>query len=88
MKTFKYYHDSQHGWLAVKKNLLKELSISQKISSYSYQRGQTVYLEEDSDLDIFFKAYNSKYGIDPICESYYHDGNSPIRSYDCFVREQ
>ena len=58
MKTpikFKFYADAGHGWLAVKRDLLIKLEILDKITHYSYQRGKTVYLEEDCDMPLFLQ---------------------------------
>lgn len=53
----KYFHsDSGHGWLAVKRKEVEELGISGAISDFSYQKGKTVYLEEDKDLSTFKTA--------------------------------
>lgn len=61
-KVFKFYSDSSHGWLAVKTKLLAELNLTNEISSSSYTKGQTNYLEEDSDLPKFTAAYQAKFG--------------------------
>lgn len=84
MKPFKFYSDPGHGWLAVKRKLLRDLNIIDKISQYSYQRGKTVYLEEDRDSSIFFQAYQKKYGEKPTYIEKIYDGVHPIRSYDDF----
>jgi len=86
-QVFKKYDDPGHGWLAVKRQLLIDLGIIDKITSCSYQRGKTVYLEEDLDLSTFWQAYEQKTGNAPryIVKTQCH-GNSPIRSYDCFKR--
>jgi len=81
MKTFKMYSDPSHGWLAVKKELLVELNIAHKISTYSYQRGKTVYLEEDRDASLFIVTYEKKVGELLIAEKH-TDKRHPIRSYD------
>ena len=53
----KYFHsDSGHGWLAVKRKEVEELGISGAISDFSYQKGKTVYLEEDKDMATFKTA--------------------------------
>ena len=54
----KYYTDPGHGWVAVKRKLLNDLGIADKITYFSYQKGQTVYLEEDCDLATFATAMN------------------------------
>jgi hypothetical protein len=64
-KTYKLHTDPGHGWLAVRRKELVELSIADKITRYSYAKGETVYLEEDCDLTTFFTAYRAKYGVDP-----------------------
>ena len=55
MKAIKtvFYSDPGHGWLRVPKKILVELGIQDKISSFSYMKGQYVYLEEDADLSLF-----------------------------------
>ena len=51
-----YYTDGAHGWYAVKRSLIDELGIAQRITPFSYQKGGTVYLEEDCDAGVFFNA--------------------------------
>lgn len=79
---YKFYCDPGHGWMAVKAHEIINLGILHKISSYSYIRGKTVYLEEDCDAAEFFKAYREKYGADPKYTYKHTDRRSPIRSYD------
>lgn len=77
----KFYSDLGHGWLAVKRSLLKKLGILNKITPYSYQKGNTVYLEEDCDAGTFLDAVKNEMEItieDKYCE------RSPIRSYESF----
>jgi hypothetical protein len=59
MKTYKFYSDPAHAWLAVKRKELIELGLENPISSYSYQRGDTVYLEEDQDATLFINTLKS-----------------------------
>ena len=88
MKTYKFYADPGHGWLAVKIEELMQLGIITQISSYSYMRGATAYLEEDCDASLFFNAYKDKYGSDPK-HTYRHTNNrSPIRNYDSYNRNK
>lgn len=82
MKPYKFYSDCGHGWFAVKIKELLELNVITKISSYSYIRGETAYLEEDCDASIFFDAYREKYNCEP---NLLHKGTvirSAIRSYE------
>ena len=80
-KTYIFHSDSGHGWMAVKRIELKELNIENQISHYSYQKGDTVYLEEDQDATIFINEFKKMFGREPLYKESYIDGNSPIRSY-------
>jgi hypothetical protein len=85
----KFYSDPGHGWYAVKRKLIVELGLIGEISGFSYQRGKTVYLEEDSDAPKVFRALNQQ-GYDtativrPILAT-----NTPhrIRNYESFRNE-
>lgn len=57
MKTFKYYQTGTNGYLAVKRKLLNTLGLTSKVSTNSYQKGQTVYLDQDTDAQLFKQAY-------------------------------
>ncbi len=81
-KTYIFHHDPGHGWLAVKRSELAQLGILNKISSCSYQRGKTVYLEEDCDATLFFQAKNATPRTLNIRESFQE--NTPIRNYQPF----
>jgi hypothetical protein len=84
-KTYKFYCDPGHGWLAVKRADLDTLGIAHKITHFSFERGQTVYLEEDCDVATFFKAYEAKFGYAPKnVEGGHTNNSSPIRSYPRF----
>lgn len=60
-KTFTVvvYSDPGHAWGKVKRQVLNNLGIADKVSPYSYQLRDNVYLEEDCDLallhDTLFK---------------------------------
>jgi hypothetical protein len=58
--TYSFYSDPGHGWLHVKLDELVELGIQDKISHYSYIRGNDVYLEEDCDMSTFMNAMEAK----------------------------
>ena len=79
--TLKFYSDAGHGWVAVKSKVLVELGIADKISSYSYQRGETKYLEEDSDYSTLVAALKFRGWDYKIVDGKFQD-RSPIRSYD------
>ena len=84
-ETFKIkvYADPGHAWGAVKRQVLFDLGIADKITPYSYQRGDTVYLEEDCDLARLTTALSGK-GIWIQQVEKHTNGRSPIRSYDRF----
>jgi hypothetical protein len=53
---FQFYTDPGHGWLRVPYSELERLDIADKITSYSYTKGDNVFLEEDCDMSTFMKA--------------------------------
>ena len=64
--TLNFYSDPGHGWAKVSLKMLVMLSITDKISPYSYIRGKFAYLEEDLDAGIVVYAlqkagYDVKY---------------------------
>lgn len=80
--TFTYYNDPGHGWLAVPRSLVIELGIERQISPYSYQRGETVYLEEDRDAGIFIQRWNeANPGKDINTPARHANRESRIRNY-------
>lgn len=80
--TLNFHSDAGHGWLVCKKDLVIALGIAGEISRYSYQRGQTAYLEEDCDMSRFIKACQDK-GVQVKLRNKYRD-QSPIRNYESF----
>lgn len=78
-----FYNDPGHGWMAVKRQELIDLGILNKISAYSYQRGQTVYLEEDCDASLFITTKKAR-GEAVNIKDQHTNNNSPIRSYESF----
>lgn len=79
----KFYSDPGHGWGAVKRRVLDELGISDRITHFSFQKGQIVYLEEDCDLPTLV----TKLALNSVVVEYEQhstDRRSPIRSYDRF----
>lgn len=84
-KSYDFYSDPGHGWLRVTRKELDSLGLSDRISHYSYVRGDYVYLEQDVDLDIFFYEQAMK-GIE--VKINYHSTNkqSRIRNYDSYSK--
>lgn len=83
-RHFKFYADSGHGWLAVKAKIIVELGLTNEISTYSYIRGGTVYLEEDCDAMKIIKALGNR-GERTSSTDKYVGERSPIRSYDYYT---
>lgn len=84
-RPISYQQDPGHGWFAVKRAVLDALGILDRISYYSYQRGASVYLEEDCDAALFINAVRARFGRDPIWKATHTDKRSPIRSYSHFM---
>jgi hypothetical protein len=77
------YEDAAHGWLAVPWQWLEELGILDQISTFSYSKGKTVYLEEDADAPEFRKAAEAA-GFKLFVDYRHTNDSSPIRSYPSF----
>lgn len=80
------YTDAGHGWAKVKKQFLNKLGIQNLITSYSYQRGDYAFLEEDIDLTTLcsaLEANNIPFAFD---EKRAHNRPSKIRSYERYSK--
>lgn len=62
-QKYTWYCDSGHAWLKVTRSDLNKLGIENKISNYSFIKGDNVYLEEDCDATIFIKEFQKQYNI-------------------------
>jgi hypothetical protein len=84
MKTRKltFYADPGHGWLEVDLLDYIDLDIADKISRYSYAKGEKAYLEEDCDAGLFIEAAKGNGWTINIKEMYQE--NTPIRNYQRF----
>ena len=83
---FHCYSDPSHGWLKVQRKKVESLGIAARISSYSFQRGDWVYLEEDIDAGIFlneFKTMNPNKTV--VLRSHNSNKSSRLRNYDRYV---
>lgn len=85
-KQYILHTDPGHGWLAVKKRELIALDLVDKVSGYSYVKGNTVYLEEDCDAALFFNAYEGIFGKRPDYRVSYLD-RTPIRYYNHYHKQ-
>ena len=74
-----FHTDPGHGWLEVPRQVLDELGIAAKITLYSYQHENNVYLEEDLDAGTFIDAAKAAGMKLDIVDRY--ASNTPIRGY-------
>ena len=84
-KTYTFHQDAGHGWLAVPLEECIKLGILKDITSYSYFKGCTIYLEEDCDMQLFFESYNGKFGEEPKLKQAKYKERSQVRSYMRFT---
>jgi len=77
--------DPGHGWLHVNRDIARMIMGDDfsKISSCSYQRGATIYLEEDCDAGYFLKACKER-GVEVDIKVKHYANLAPIRSYNSF----
>ena len=79
--TVTVYSDPSHAWAKIKKSVLTNLGIADKVSSYSYQRGDYAFLEEDYDLSLLMQAFE-KHGTSLRFIEKHTDKDSRIRNYE------
>jgi hypothetical protein len=82
-RTFVLYCDPGHAWLKVDRKTLADLAIWSQISSYSYIRGEFLYLEGDCDAGVFLKALKEN-NIPYQIKSQHTNKTSKIRGYQRF----
>lgn len=84
-KTFTVivYSDPGHAWGKVKRQVLNNLGIADKITRYSYQFKDNVYLEEDCDLALLHDTL-SKQDVRIKFVEKHTARDSKIRSYERF----
>jgi hypothetical protein len=78
-----FYSDPGHGWLSVSRKTLAKYVDMNKVSTYSYQRKDRVFLEEDRDAHLFISALR-KAGKSFQFVEYTTNRKSKIRNYDYF----
>ncbi len=86
-KQYIFYSDALHGWLAVPIVDIVTLGIEKQISSYSFTRGDTAYLEEDADATLF-TGHALKMGHAFIVSDVDEGNVSEIRSYKRWSQSQ
>lgn len=82
--VFTVYVDPGHAWAKVPRKFLQELNLLERISSFSYQSKEYVYLEADCDLSLFVETLQEK-GIEYSFKEHYGSKTSRIRNYPRFV---
>lgn len=88
LRTINIYTDPGHGWARVKRAELIKLGIISKITSYSYERNDSVYLEEDCDLGAYIKALKDRGHEIKFRETSCDRRYSRIRNYRRFSRRE
>ena len=83
MLKIKFYSDPGHGWGAVKRKVIDQLGIADKISTYSYQNGSNAFLEEDCDLSVLITTLKEK-GYEVKFKESHTNRQSKIRNYDTY----
>jgi hypothetical protein len=81
--TFDFISDPGHAWLKVNTRDLFALGLTPSdFSSYSYRRGDDLYLEEDCDATLFIQTYIKKTNSKPkFRERVAREKRSKIRNY-------
>lgn len=79
----KVFADPGHAWARFPKQRLVKLGIADKISAYSYQRGDNAFLEEDCDLSVLITALKAR-GYDIKFDENHANKSSKIRSYNSY----
>lgn len=82
--TITVYQDPGHAWGKVERSLIDFLGIANKISHYSYQRKDHVYLEEDCDLRLISRELIER-SIDVKFVEKFSNKSSKIRSYNRYI---
>lgn len=84
--TLDFISDPQHGWLKVSRETLKyvgriDSTFLTKLTRFSYERKNHVYLEEDCDAGELLDRLK-RYGVKVTIKSKYSNKSSKVRSYN------
>ena len=82
--TITVYQDPAHAWGKVERSVIDFLGIANKISHYSYQRKDHVYLEEDCDLGLVAPECAARNVHVKFVEKF-SNKSSKIRSYNRYI---
>jgi len=58
INKYTVWTDAHHAWIEVPKREVKQLGLLDKISTYSFEKGDNLYLEEDIDGKMFLDRIN------------------------------
>lgn len=75
-----YHQDAGHGWIEVPRSLLLEHGVECLITSYSYQSGDRVFLEEDQDAATLLKKLEAA-GVEYDVKEYYCGNWAFVRNF-------
>ena len=81
--SIKVFADPGHAWARFPKARLLTLGIADKISTYSYQKGENAFLEEDCDLTVLVNALRQR-GYEVKFNESHTNRQSKIRSYNTY----
>ena len=84
-KTYRFYADPSHGWAVVPVKELETFGLMDKISEYSYRKGETAYLEEDCDLSLLVETLKGL-GYEVKFKGSSGNKRSRIRNYPRFYK--
>ena len=78
--AIKHHHDAGHGWIEARRDDVEGWGIAEKLSGYSYQNGDKIFLEEDCDAAKYLEAVRAQ-GFDYTIVEVNDGDYSRIRSY-------
>ena len=81
--SIKVFADPGHAWARFPKARLVTLGIADKISTYSYQKGENAFLEEDCDLSVLATALRER-GYEIKFNESHTNRQSKIRNYSTY----
>lgn len=85
-KTVTVFTDPGHAWGKVSKKNLEKLGLLDKISEYSYENKEMIFLEEDCDLGLYVKALENK-GYKVKFKEFNTNRSSKIRNFNRYVKK-
>ena len=77
INKYTVWTDPSHAWIEVPKREVKELGLLDRISTFSFEKGDNLYLEEDVDGAMFLDRINED--IFELDERY--EDESRVRKY-------